>query len=151
MCIAAVPPRPFFVTAVTLLPVCDSSANSENRQRIERRSCSFFDAQRRSREQKFVTVQPPRLLDRSLEIEIVENVDPHRDQRQPMQRIRGRWRQTCGHHVVWPVASDEGNAPLLQEIRNVGVIAGESGVPWPSAERGAPLPTPCIEKDDVAC
>src|SRR6266481_5062452 len=144
LCIAAVPPRPF-------RDCCDSSASSENRQWIERRSCSFFDAQRRSREQKFVTVQPPRLLDRSLEIEIVENVDPHRDQRQPMQRIRGRWRQTGGHDVVWPVASDEGNAPLLQEIRNDGVIAGESGVPWPSAERGAPLPTPCIEKDDVAC
>ena len=28
--------------------VCDSSASSENRQWIERRSCSFFDAQRRS-------------------------------------------------------------------------------------------------------
>ncbi len=65
----------------------DSSARSENRQRIERRPCSLFDAQRRSREKKFVTVQPPRLLDRSLEIEIIENVYAHRDQRQPMQRI----------------------------------------------------------------
>ena len=54
-------------------------ARSENRQWIERRSCPFFDSQRRSREQKFVTIEPPRLLDRSLEIEIVENVDAHRD------------------------------------------------------------------------
>src|SRR5258708_4431295 len=77
LCIAAVLPRPFRDGR-------DSSASSENRQWIERRSCSFFDAQRRSREQKFVTVQPPRLLDRSLEIEIIENVYAHRDQRQPM-------------------------------------------------------------------
>ena len=77
LCIAEVPPRPF-------RDGCDSSASSENRQWIERRSCSFFDAQRRSREQKFVAVQPPRLLDRSLEIEIIENVYAHRDQRQPM-------------------------------------------------------------------
>ena len=55
---------------------CDSSASSENRQWIERRSCSFFDAQRCSRKQKLVTIKPPRLLDRSLEIEIIENVDP---------------------------------------------------------------------------
>src|SRR5215470_2643259 len=138
------PPRPF-------RNGYDSSASSENRQRIERRSCSFFDAQRRSREQKLETIKPPRLLDRSLEIEIIENVYAHRDQRQPMQRIWDRWRQTCGHDVVWPVASDEGNAPLFQEIRNVGVISGEPGFPWPGAERGAPLPTPRIEKDDVAC
>src|SRR5712691_2861442 len=67
-----------------------------------------------------------------------------------MQRIWDRCRQTCGRDVVWPVASDEGNAPLFQEIRNVGVITGEPGFPWPSTERGAPLPTPRIEKDDVA-
>src|SRR6516164_7912695 len=142
--IAASPPRPF-------RDGCDSSASSENRQWIERRSCSFFDAQRRSREQKLETIKPPRLLDRSLEIEIIENVYAHRDQRQPMQRTRDRCRQTCRRDVVWPVASDEGNAPLFQEIRNVGVISGEPGFPWPSAERGAPLPTPRIEKDDVAC
>src|SRR5882672_850858 len=93
---------------------CDSSASSENRQWIERRSCSFFDAQRRSREQKLETIKPPRLLDRSLEIEIIENVYAHRDQRQPMQRIWDRCRQTCGRDVVWPVASDEGNAPLFR-------------------------------------
>src|SRR5436190_20406957 len=68
-----------------------------------------------------------------------------------MQRIWSRRRQTCGHDVVWPVASDEGNAPLFQEIRNVGVISGEAGFPRPSAERGAPFPTPGIEKDDIAC
>src|SRR6266481_6112859 len=107
LCIAAVPPRPF-------RDCCDSSASSENRQWIERRSCSFFDAQRRSREQKLETIKPPRLLDRSLEIEIIENVYAHRDQRQPMQRIWDRCRQTCGRDVVWPVASDEGNAPLFR-------------------------------------
>src|SRR6266481_8229830 len=144
LCIAAVPPRPF-------RDCCDSSASSENRQWIERRSCSFFDAQRRSREQKLETIKPPRLLDRSLEIEIIENVYAHRDQRQSMQRIWDRCRQTCGHDVVWPVASDEGHAPLFQEICNVGVISGEPDFPWPSAERGAPLPTSCIKKDDVAC
>jgi hypothetical protein len=94
--------------------------------------------------------KPCHLLDRSLEIEIIENVYAHRDQREPMQRIWGRCRQTGGHDVVWPVASDEGNAPLFQEIRNVGVISGEAGFPRPGTERGAPLPTPCIEKDDVA-
>jgi hypothetical protein len=47
-------------------------SGSENRQRIERRSCSFFDAQRRSGEQKLETIKAPRLLDRSLEIEITE-------------------------------------------------------------------------------
>src|SRR5262249_43757215 len=109
-----------------------------------------FDAQRRSREQKLETIKPPRLLDRSLEIEIIENVYAHRDQRQPMQRVWGRCRQTCRHDVVWSVASDEGNAPLFQEIRNVGVISGEPGFPWPGAERGAPLPAARIEKDDVA-
>src|SRR5467141_2479104 len=71
---------------------CNSSASSENRQWIERRSCSFFDAQRRSREQKFVTVQPPRLLDRSLEIEIIENVYAHRGNYSPS--VRGS--RTCG-------------------------------------------------------
>src|SRR5215471_568366 len=129
----------------------DSSASSENRQWIERRSCSFFDAQRRSSEQKLETIKPPRLLDRSLEIEIVENVYAHRDQRQSMQRIWDSCRQTCGRDVVWPVASDEGNATLFQEIRNVGVISCEPGFPWPRAERCAPLPAPRIEKDDVAC
>src|SRR5882757_1467337 len=114
---------------------CNSSASSENRQWIERRSCSFFDAQGRSREQKFVTIQPPRLLDRSLEIEIIENVYAHRDQRQPMQRIWDRCRQTCGQDVVRPVACDEGNTPLFQEVRNIGVIASEPGFPRPSAER----------------
>ena len=53
--------------------------DSEDRQWIERRSCSFFDAQRRSREQKLETIKPPRLLDCSLEIEIIENVYAHRD------------------------------------------------------------------------
>src|SRR5229473_3839216 len=68
-----------------------------------------------------------------------------------MQWIWDRCRQTCGQDVVRPVACDEGNAPLFQEIRNVGVIAGEPGFPWPGAERGAALPTPRIEKDDVTC
>jgi hypothetical protein len=77
LCIAAVPPCPF-------RNGYDSSSGSENRQRIERRSCSFFDAQRRSGEQKLETIKAPRLLDRSLEIEIIENVYAHRDQRQPM-------------------------------------------------------------------
>jgi hypothetical protein len=129
---------------------CDSSAGSENRQGIERRPRPFFDAQRRSREQKLETIKPPRLLDRALEIEIIENVYAHRDQRQPVQRIWDRGRQAGGHDVVRPVASDEGNAALFEEIRNVGVISGEPGFPRPGAERGAPLPTPRIEKDDVA-
>jgi hypothetical protein len=38
------------------LPQLDSFASSENRQWIERRSRSFFDSQRRSREQKFVAI-----------------------------------------------------------------------------------------------
>jgi hypothetical protein len=88
-----------------------------------------------SREQKLETIKPPRLLDRSLEIEIIEDVYAHRDQRQAMQRIWDRRRQTRRHDVVWPVASDEGNAPLFQEIRNVGVISGEAGFPRPGTER----------------
>jgi hypothetical protein len=71
-----------WIAAVLPRPIPDgrgSSARSENRQGIERRSCSFFDAQRRSREQKLETIKPPRLLDRSLEIEIIENVYAHRD------------------------------------------------------------------------
>src|SRR5258705_959322 len=97
----------------------DSFASSENRQWIERRSCSFFDSQRRSREQKFVTIEPPRLLDRSLEIAVVENVYAHRDQRQAMQRIWRSRRQACWDDVVRPVACDEGNAPLAYEVRNI--------------------------------
>ena len=128
----------------------DCFAILENRQWIERRSGSVFDSQRRSREQEFVSVEPPRLLDRALEIEIVENVYAHRDQRQAMQRIWHGCRHARGHDVVWSVASDEGNPTLFEEVRNVGVIAGKPGFPWPSAERGAPLPTPTIEKDNVA-
>jgi hypothetical protein len=54
----------------------DPFASSENRHWIERRSCTFSDSQRRSREQKFVPIQPPRLLERSLEIETVKMLAP---------------------------------------------------------------------------
>src|SRR5258708_40259071 len=111
LCIVAVPPRPF-------RGGCHSSASSENRQWIERRSCSLFDAQRRSREQKLETIEPPRLLDRSLEIEIIEDVYTHRDQRQPMQRIWDRCRQTRGRDVVWPFPSHHANPPLFPELPN---------------------------------
>src|SRR5262249_953190 len=40
-------------------------AHASESGRIERRSCSFFDAQRRSCEQKLETTRPPRLLGRS--------------------------------------------------------------------------------------
>ena len=59
-------------------------ADSEDSQWIKWRSCSFIDPQRRSREQKLVTIQPPGLLDRSFEIKIVENGNSHRDQCQSM-------------------------------------------------------------------
>ena len=85
----------------------DAPAKLENGQRIERRSGFLFDAQRRGREQKLEAIEPPRLLDRSLEVEIVENIDTHRDQRRPVQRIWGGCRQARRHDVVWPVASDE--------------------------------------------
>ena len=55
-----------------------------------------------------------------------------------------------GLNVVRSVVSDEGNAAFFYEVRNVGVIAGEPGGVRPRTQRGAPLPTARIEKDDVA-
>src|SRR5947199_690394 len=50
---------------------------SENRQRVQRRTGSQCDSQRRSREQKFIAVHLSRVLDGSFELEIVENIYAH--------------------------------------------------------------------------
>src|SRR6185369_14063969 len=95
---------------------------SEDRQWIKRRTRSQRDPQWGSREQKFIAIQLPRMLDGSFEIKIVENVDAHRGQRQFMKRGCKSRRKDGGHHVIRPVATDEGDAAFFQEVCNVGVI-----------------------------
>lgn len=63
---------------------------SEDRKRIEGRSGSLIDPQRRGHEQKFVAIRPPCLLGCSFEIEIVEDAHAHGNQRQAIQRVCDR-------------------------------------------------------------
>ena len=57
----------------------------ENRERIERRSRALLDAERRGHEQELVAIQPSRLFDGSLDIEVVEDADTHSHERQLMK------------------------------------------------------------------
>jgi hypothetical protein len=41
-----------------------------------------------------------------------------------MERSSNRRRETAGCDVVDPIVADERDVPLLQEIRDIGVIAG---------------------------
>lgn len=57
--------------------------------------------------------------------------------------------------MLTPIATDEGNsaffyATFFYKVRNVGVIAGKPGTARLRAQRGAPLPTARVEKNNVA-
>src|SRR5258708_3112062 len=68
-----------------------------------------------------------------------------------MKRDSDGRRKARGHDVIRSVASDERNAALFYEVGNVGVIASESIGIRPGPQSRAPLPTTCVEKDDIAC
>src|SRR6202022_3201815 len=97
---------------------------SEDRERIERRAGAFLDQQRRGREHELVAVQPSGGLDRPLEIEVVEDVDAERDERELMDRKTDRRRQGRRRDVVPFVGADERHAAVLEEEGDVGVRAG---------------------------
>src|SRR5271169_2101677 len=90
------------------------------------------------------------MLDGSFEIQIVENADAHRDERQTMERVCDRRRKARGRNVVRSITSDERNAAFFYEICNIGVPARESRGVRPWTQRGAPLPSACVEKDNIA-
>ena len=124
---------------------------SEDRQRIKRRTRSQGDPQRGSREQKLIAIQLPRMLDGSLEIQIIENAHAHRYERQAMKRVCDRRRKARGRDVIRSVASDERNAAFFYEIRNIGVIARESRGVRPGTHGGAALPSPlCARSENLS-
>src|ERR1700722_19070451 len=67
-----------------------------------------------------------------------------------MKRDCYRRRKARGGDVARSIAADERNATFFYEVRYVGVIAGKSGGVRPSAQRGAPLPTARVKKNNVA-
>src|SRR5215472_1936470 len=90
------------------------------------------------------------MLDSSFEIQVIENAHAHRYEGQPMKRVRYRRRKARRQDVIWTVASDEGYAAFFQEVCDVGVIAGEAGVPPPRSFLSAPFPPAGVQKDYVA-
>src|ERR1700692_819071 len=64
---------PFRPGLVNALQQVQLFPGSEERQRMEGRACSLLDPQGRSCEQELVTIQAPRLLNGSFEIQIIEN------------------------------------------------------------------------------
>src|SRR5262245_20765753 len=67
---------------------------SEGRNRVERGSHALFDPERCGGEQELPPPQPARHLGRLLEIEIVENRNPERDESEPMDRQPDRRRKS---------------------------------------------------------
>src|SRR3979411_3358496 len=98
----------------------------KNRQRVERRSSSLLDPKRRGDEEKLIPIESARLLRRAFKVKIVENIHAHRDERESMERIGHRWWKACWRHVIWPVAADERNTAIFQEVLDVGMIASEA-------------------------
>ena len=123
--------------------------SSENRQRIEWRSHALVDAKRRCHKQEFIAIQASGLLGGPFEIEVVENADTHRDQRQLMKRQTDGLRKAGRCDVIRPVGSDERYSTLLDEVSDIGVIAGKTVRVRPRTQRCAPLPPARIQKDDV--
>src|SRR4051812_38970486 len=85
-------------------------------QRIERRAHSLLDSKRGGRKQELVAIQAPRGFDGAFEIEIVEDVDAERHQRELVDGQTDRRRESGRRDVVDLILADERHAALLQEI-----------------------------------
>jgi hypothetical protein len=114
----------------------------EHRQRIERRPHALLHAERRRHEQELVAIQPSRLFD-----EVVEDANTHGYERQLMEPHA--LRQTGRRDVVRPVGTDEGDAPILEKVRDVDVVAREPGGVGPGTKCRATLLPSRVEQGHV--
>src|SRR5262249_32807902 len=96
---------------------------SEDGDRIERRPGSLLNLKRRGREQEFVPAEPLCRLRHTLQIEIVEDVDAERHERQLVDRQADRLRQRRRRHVVPFVRADERHTSLFAEEPRVRLLA----------------------------